>query len=67
MLINAGDGDEQEKTLKGLRTIPPGFSRGLRLPGEEIEEEYLEQLDELPHSNSLQNDNIVSLLTTLVL
>ncbi|KAG9011591.1 hypothetical protein FRB93_002652 [Tulasnella sp. JGI-2019a] len=26
---------------RGFRTIPPGFSRGLRLPGEEVEEDEL--------------------------
>lgn len=30
---------------KGLRTVPPGFSRGLRLPGEEIEDQTLKDLD----------------------
>jgi antiviral helicase SKI2 len=27
---------------KGLRTLPPGFSRGLRLPGEVAEDEFVD-------------------------
>lgn len=30
---------------KGLRTIAPGLSRGLRLPGEEAEDDMVEMLD----------------------
>lgn len=32
---------------KGIRTIPPGFARGLRLPGEEREDATLAGLEEL--------------------
>ena len=31
---------------KGLRTVPPGLSRGLRLPGDDTEETGLLELDE---------------------
>ncbi|KZO92822.1 antiviral helicase [Calocera viscosa TUFC12733] len=41
--------DVEEAAHAGLLTIPPGFSRGLRLPGEEIEEE---DEDELPDVGS---------------
>ena len=40
---SSGIPDELEDELlaegKGIRTIPPGFTRGLRLPGEEEEED----------------------------
>ena len=39
-----------EESVKGLRTIPPGFSRGLRLAGEEPEDEALTSLGESPPS-----------------
>ncbi|KAF9055903.1 NUC185 domain-containing protein [Panaeolus papilionaceus] len=29
--------------VKGLRTVPPGFSRGLRLPGEAVEGDFLDR------------------------
>ncbi|KAI0050634.1 antiviral helicase [Auriscalpium vulgare] len=34
-------------TSKGLRTVPPGFSRGLRLPGEEPDSADLLELDDV--------------------
>lgn len=41
-----------EESVKGLRTIPPGFSRGLRLAGEDPEDEALATLEEsLPSTN----------------
>lgn len=33
--------------IKGLRTVPPGFSRGLRLPGDDAEEEALVSLEDV--------------------
>ncbi|EEB89563.1 hypothetical protein MPER_12322 [Moniliophthora perniciosa FA553] len=47
---------------KGLRTIPPGFSRGLRLPGDEVQDdELVHALDEaeLAERSSLQKDDTV--------
>jgi antiviral helicase SKI2 len=32
--------------IKQLRTVPPGFSRGLRLPGDDTEEEAFASLDD---------------------
>jgi len=32
---------------KGLRTIPPGFQRGLRFPGEEVEDADVLALDDI--------------------
>ncbi|KAG6811569.1 hypothetical protein H0H92_006818 [Tricholoma furcatifolium] len=40
---------------KGLRTIAPGLSRGLRLPGDEVEDKDLIALDDLEEPK-LQND-----------
>ncbi|KAI0323105.1 antiviral helicase [Amylostereum chailletii] len=34
-------------TVKGLRSVAPGLSRGLRLPGEVVEDEAIAELDEL--------------------
>ena len=34
-----------EEPIKRLRIVPPGFSRGLRLPGDDVEEEALVSLD----------------------
>ncbi|KAG5647662.1 hypothetical protein DXG03_008385 [Asterophora parasitica] len=39
-------------TIKGLRIVPPGLSRGLRLRGEEIEDEDMIALDEFQGSRS---------------
>ncbi|KAI0068005.1 antiviral helicase [Artomyces pyxidatus] len=39
------DGDATASSAKGLRTIPPGFSRGLRLAGEEAISDALDELD----------------------
>ncbi|EJU00146.1 antiviral helicase [Dacryopinax primogenitus] len=57
-----------EASRVGLLTVPPGFTRGLRLPGEEIEEEdeisvldsgYPSSLDKSVNSNhnGLHNEN----------
>ncbi|KAG6335915.1 hypothetical protein ID866_3169 [Astraeus odoratus] len=40
---------------KGLRTIPPGFARGLRLPGDELEDENLVTLEASGSSKSATN------------
>ncbi|SJL06398.1 related to SKI2-antiviral protein and putative helicase [Armillaria ostoyae] len=46
---------------KGLRTVPPGFSRGLRLPGEELDDDALLALDELtPTKPSTDEDSTLS-------
>lgn len=39
------DLDGLVKGEKGLRTIPPGFTRGLRLPGDEVDDETVAVLD----------------------
>ncbi|KAG2156698.1 ATP-dependent RNA helicase, partial [Suillus bovinus] len=37
--------------IKGLRTVPPGFSRGLRLSGDDKEDEMLTSLDDTADHN----------------
>ncbi|KAG8986475.1 hypothetical protein FRB90_003977, partial [Tulasnella sp. 427] len=37
-VVGTEETEEGSEKQKGLRTIPPGFSRGLRLPGEEDDE-----------------------------
>ncbi|KAG5639554.1 hypothetical protein H0H81_012225 [Sphagnurus paluster] len=48
-LVNSNPNTTGPST-KGLRTIPPGLTRGLRLPGEEIDDEDLIALDDLQDS-----------------
>ncbi|KIL00999.1 hypothetical protein PAXRUDRAFT_762342 [Paxillus rubicundulus Ve08.2h10] len=45
VLLSSTQNGVLEESAKGLRTIPPGFSRGLRLPGEEPEDDALTALD----------------------
>lgn len=47
-----------------LKSIPPGFSRGLQLPGDEREDDILSSL-KLP-ARSQQDDNGVLLYTLLL-
>jgi Ski2 N-terminal region len=51
ILLHLGSESSTRDYKKGLRTIPPGFNRGLRLPGDEIEDHGLLSLDELPLEN----------------
>lgn len=52
VLFSSAQTGTSEESVKGLRTIPPGFSRGLRLAGEEPEDEALTVLEEaLPSAN----------------
>ncbi|KAF8140636.1 ATP-dependent RNA helicase [Boletus edulis] len=46
VLLSSTQTGISEESVKGLRTIPPGFSRGLRLAGEESEDEALADLEE---------------------
>ncbi|KIK70472.1 hypothetical protein GYMLUDRAFT_65706 [Collybiopsis luxurians FD-317 M1] len=46
---------EAKDNQKGLRKIPPGFSRGLQLPGDESEDEDLLELDDLRAAGSQNN------------
>lgn len=43
-LKESADPVELDKSVKGLRTIPPGFTRGLRLPGDDPDDEILGDL-----------------------
>lgn len=47
-----------EEPVKGLRSIPPGFSRGLRRPGEELEDESLATLEESLSSKAIANSDL---------
>ncbi|KAL1661387.1 NUC185 domain-containing protein [Schizophyllum commune] len=44
-VISRGTGDITEEEKKQLRTVAPGLSRGLRLPGDPEEEETLQELE----------------------
>ena len=60
------DADEVEE-LKGLRTVAPGLSRGLRLPGDEAEEDAtLQELEGLQH-DALQQHMVFSVMISSVL
>lgn len=45
--------------LRGLRSVPPGFKRGLRLPGDEAEDETLTVLDEISGTRARQPEETV--------
>jgi hypothetical protein len=59
VLIERGDLSAPTKGIKGLRTVPPGFSRGFHLPGDEVEDESLLALDEMPDLASHQEYEMV--------
>jgi antiviral helicase SKI2 len=44
---------------KGIRTIPPGFTRGLRLSGEE-DETGLDELDRILGQSTMEQGDVVS-------
>lgn len=46
VLLSSAQNGVSEEPVKGLRTVPPGFSRGLRLAGEDPEDESLVALEE---------------------
>ncbi|KAL4067368.1 NUC185 domain-containing protein, partial [Scleroderma yunnanense] len=45
VLLSSIQSGFSEESAKGFRSIPPGFSRGLRLPGEEAEDDSLATLE----------------------
>lgn len=45
---------------KGIRTIPPGFTRGLRLPGEGEDEAGLNELDRIQKHQAVGQGDVVS-------
>lgn len=54
VLLSSTQTGISEESVKGLKTIPPGFSRGLRLAGEESEDEVLTALGESPPSANVE-------------
>jgi antiviral helicase SKI2 len=46
-LLPEREDENGEVEAKGLRVIAPGLSRGLRLPGEDTEDDTLKELDGL--------------------
>lgn len=44
-LDDLSDSSNSKTVSKGLRTVPPGFSRGLRLPGEVNDDHELLAID----------------------
>ena len=45
---------------KGIRTIPPGFTRGLRLSGEGEDETGLDELDRILGQSTMGQVDVVS-------
>jgi len=52
--------DELVAEGKGIRTIPPGFTRGLRLPGEGEDEAGFDGLDRIQMHSALGQGDAVS-------
>lgn len=52
--------DELEAEGKGIRTIPPGFTRGLRLPGEGGDETGLDEFGSIQKRLAVGRGDIVS-------
>ncbi|KAF8915101.1 antiviral helicase [Mucidula mucida] len=63
VLLNLDASLDNGEIKKGLRTIPPGFSRGLRLPGDEIENDVLLELDDVIESrpDSAHDNHLVGM------
>ena len=61
---NSGIPEELEDEIvgegKGIRTIPPGFTRGLRLPGEDEDEAGLDELDRIQKHSAVGHGNVVN-------
>ncbi|KAI6047978.1 ATP-dependent RNA helicase [Pisolithus marmoratus] len=55
VLLSSKTGQLNER---GLRTIPPGLSRGLRLPGDEVEDETLVALEDSMLSKAADGDPV---------
>jgi antiviral helicase SKI2 len=43
---------------EGLRTVPPGFSRGLRLPGEETDDHTLVDLEDASNYDRREEEEV---------
>jgi antiviral helicase SKI2 len=54
VLMDPEDENNLNGRHKGLRTVPPGFTRGLRLPGDESQDDSLVELDEVYVTNHVE-------------
>jgi antiviral helicase SKI2 len=59
--LAADDLSTRGANSKDLKTIPPGFSRGLRFPGELIEDDEISSIDINQTPQSFNDDDEVSL------
>jgi len=53
-----------QRDVKGLRTIAPGLSKGLRLPGDELAED-LANMGTIEHPEQEENDEPVTIPCTM--
>lgn len=60
IFVDTDEGEKSDARHGSLRTVPPGFLRGLQLPGDENQEEGLAALDEVPITSRRQDDEMVS-------
>lgn len=60
-IIEPPEANTTDSKPKGLRTIPPGFARGLRLPGDDEDEEDLLSLDDLQIQGPKPTEDMVRL------
>jgi len=64
VLVDSNAINGLDEKSKGLRTVVPGLSRGLRLPGEAAEEHILQDIDEL--SDLGRSNSIVTVNSTFM-
>ncbi|EGO31119.1 ATP-dependent RNA helicase [Serpula lacrymans var. lacrymans S7.9] len=56
--VISSSGNSSIESAKGLRTVPPGFTRGLRLPGDDFEDEALAQFDEKINAEGIKESDM---------
>ncbi|KAI0035130.1 antiviral helicase [Vararia minispora EC-137] len=54
-LLPEREDEDGEVRPKGLRTVAPGLSRGLRLPGDEVEDDAVQEIDSLVGSGKKES------------
>jgi antiviral helicase SKI2 len=62
VVVDSKDENNQNKTSKGMRTVPPGFTRGLHFAGEEDEDDTLIALTEKSGLSRKEETEEVSLV-----